>query len=328
MKLTGPGGGAIFEGRIGFLPPTRCATSARRSRWWSRRRRNRRRSAKACRGVRELPWVTHSEDALAPGGPRSGTRRRQLPRDTVFRATAPRPSAGSPGPTGSSGEIQHRRCTAVAIEPRAALGRTIRRRPLHAVRGKRRRRAQKERPRRGCSASSPAGCACSPATSAATSARENRAYVELRPGAVGFAQARRPVSSPRLARNRSLRLPGKRPRHRGGARAALRRQLLALRASNLSNIGAALHFAFRRSPRARAWSPAPTTFPRLRSAAAPRSPTRRPTNPYRSSGRPEVTFAIERLIDAAAAELGIDRVALRRKNLVRPRRCPTATRVA
>src|SRR5258707_8879578 len=43
-----------------------------------------------------------------------------------------------------------------------------------------------------------------------------------------------------------------------------------------------------------------------------------PTNAYRSSGRPEVTFAIERLVDTAAQQLGIDRIELRRKNLVRP----------
>jgi carbon-monoxide dehydrogenase large subunit len=47
-----------------------------------------------------------------------------------------------------------------------------------------------------------------------------------------------------------------------------------------------------------------------------------PTQAYRSSGRPEVTFAIERLIDIAAAQLGFDRIALRRKNLVRPNRMP------
>src|SRR5215471_17555867 len=41
-----------------------------------------------------------------------------------------------------------------------------------------------------------------------------------------------------------------------------------------------------------------------------------PTNAYRSSGRPEVTYAIERLVDKAARELGFDRVELRRKNLV------------
>ena len=47
-----------------------------------------------------------------------------------------------------------------------------------------------------------------------------------------------------------------------------------------------------------------------------------PTNAYRSSGRPEVTYAIERLVDKAAQELGFDRVELRRQNLVRPQLMP------
>jgi carbon-monoxide dehydrogenase large subunit len=41
-----------------------------------------------------------------------------------------------------------------------------------------------------------------------------------------------------------------------------------------------------------------------------------PTRPYRSSGRPEVMFVMERLIDLAAKETGIDRIELRRRNLV------------
>ncbi len=41
-----------------------------------------------------------------------------------------------------------------------------------------------------------------------------------------------------------------------------------------------------------------------------------PTRPYRSSGRPEVMFVMERLIDLAAIETGIDRIELRRRNLV------------
>jgi len=47
-----------------------------------------------------------------------------------------------------------------------------------------------------------------------------------------------------------------------------------------------------------------------------------PTNAYRSSGRPEVTFAIERLMDLAADRLGIDRVRIRRKNFVKPKAMP------
>jgi carbon-monoxide dehydrogenase large subunit len=40
------------------------------------------------------------------------------------------------------------------------------------------------------------------------------------------------------------------------------------------------------------------------------------TAPYRSAGRPEVMFVIERLIDLAARTHGFDRIALRRRNLV------------
>lgn len=47
-----------------------------------------------------------------------------------------------------------------------------------------------------------------------------------------------------------------------------------------------------------------------------------PTQAYRSSGRPEITLAIERLIDIAAKKIGIDRIRLRRRNLVRPKAMP------
>ncbi|ALL71727.1 Carbon monoxide dehydrogenase large chain-like protein (plasmid) [Paraburkholderia caribensis MBA4] len=41
-----------------------------------------------------------------------------------------------------------------------------------------------------------------------------------------------------------------------------------------------------------------------------------PTAPYRGAGRPEATHVIERMLDLAAADLGIDRVEIRRRNLV------------
>ncbi len=41
-----------------------------------------------------------------------------------------------------------------------------------------------------------------------------------------------------------------------------------------------------------------------------------PTRPYRSSGRPEAMFVVERLIDLAARQCGFDRIELRRRNLV------------
>ena len=49
-----------------------------------------------------------------------------------------------------------------------------------------------------------------------------------------------------------------------------------------------------------------------------------PTNPYRSAGRPEAMFAIERLVDLAARQLGQDRIALRRRNLIPPSAQPYA----
>jgi carbon-monoxide dehydrogenase large subunit len=47
-----------------------------------------------------------------------------------------------------------------------------------------------------------------------------------------------------------------------------------------------------------------------------------PTYPYRSAGRPEVMYVLERLIDIAARRHGFDRVELRRRNLVQPGAMP------
>jgi aerobic carbon-monoxide dehydrogenase large subunit len=47
-----------------------------------------------------------------------------------------------------------------------------------------------------------------------------------------------------------------------------------------------------------------------------------PTRPYRSAGRPEVIFVMERLIDLAARDFGFDRVAIRRRNLVTEKEMP------
>ncbi len=47
-----------------------------------------------------------------------------------------------------------------------------------------------------------------------------------------------------------------------------------------------------------------------------------PTGPYRGAGRPEAIYIIERLMDAAARQTGIDRVELRRRNMIRPEQMP------
>ncbi|MGX7824098.1 xanthine dehydrogenase family protein molybdopterin-binding subunit [Actinokineospora sp. 24-640] len=50
-----------------------------------------------------------------------------------------------------------------------------------------------------------------------------------------------------------------------------------------------------------------------------------PTDAYRGAGRPEATFAIERLMDELAAELGVDPLAVREQNWIRHEEFPFAT---
>lgn len=92
-------------------------------------------------------------------------------------------------------------------------------------------------------------------------------------------------------------------------------RFLALRVFNTGNIGAhAVSFV----PLVKGVEVFPLTYrigachARAR-AVASNTP---PTYPYRSAGRPEVTYAMERLIDVAAARLGLDRLEIRRRNVV------------
>jgi carbon-monoxide dehydrogenase large subunit len=50
-----------------------------------------------------------------------------------------------------------------------------------------------------------------------------------------------------------------------------------------------------------------------------------PTGPYRGAGRPEASYLMERLIDAAADATGIDAAELRRRNLIQPDKIPYTT---
>jgi carbon-monoxide dehydrogenase large subunit len=50
-----------------------------------------------------------------------------------------------------------------------------------------------------------------------------------------------------------------------------------------------------------------------------------PTGPYRGAGRPESKYVLEQLIDQAAREMGIDRVEIRRRNLIPPSAMPHKT---
>ncbi|MFI5282653.1 MAG: molybdopterin cofactor-binding domain-containing protein, partial [Candidatus Dormibacterales bacterium] len=53
-----------------------------------------------------------------------------------------------------------------------------------------------------------------------------------------------------------------------------------------------------------------------------------PTSPYRGAGRPHACFVMERTLDAIAAELGIERAEVRRRNLIQPDQFPYEVGVA
>jgi len=98
-------------------------------------------------------------------------------------------------------------------------------------------------------------------------------------------------------------------------------RFLALRAVNTSNLGAsAISFV----PLAKGIAVSsgiydiPCSYMRGRAVVTDTSPT----SAYRSAGRPEVAFILERLIDIACRRHGFDRIEIRRRNLVPPEAMP------
>ncbi|HEY2995863.1 MAG TPA: xanthine dehydrogenase family protein molybdopterin-binding subunit [Methylomirabilota bacterium] len=100
-------------------------------------------------------------------------------------------------------------------------------------------------------------------------------------------------------------------------------RFLALRADNVSNVGArAVSFSPLGKGSALVTGNYDIPLARVRARAVFTNTV--PTQAYRSSGRPEVTFAIERLVDLAAHRMGLDRLELRRRNLVDAAKMPYA----
>ena len=92
-------------------------------------------------------------------------------------------------------------------------------------------------------------------------------------------------------------------------------RFLGYRASNLSNVGA---WVVSLSPLGKGIALVTGGYRIAAATARARAvfTNTAPTQAYRSSGRPEVIHALERVIDTAARELGFDPIELRRRNLV------------
>lgn len=101
-------------------------------------------------------------------------------------------------------------------------------------------------------------------------------------------------------------------------------KFLALRGELLSNIGAhtvSYVAIIKGSGMLSSVYRIPTAFVRAKGVLTHTSPT----HPLRSTGRPEAMLAIERLIEEAARQTGIDRIELRRRNLISPSEMPYAS---
>jgi carbon-monoxide dehydrogenase large subunit len=94
-------------------------------------------------------------------------------------------------------------------------------------------------------------------------------------------------------------------------------RILALRAEFIANVGAYLGYAAG-APAMSATTTLSSVYdvPLVYASARAVFTNTALLGPYRGSGRPEATYLVERLIDKAAREMGIDPVGMRRRNLV------------
>ena len=326
LKLAAPDGGPVFAGPHALLPvhkvryvgePLAMVVAETPAQ-----------AADAAEAVlvdyEPLPWVTDSEAAAGPGAPvvwddvpgnvcvdtrfggRDGNRRRvrggrrtssawrfasagspacRWSRDRCWRASTPRPAAT--------------RCARAATVRCATSTRSPRR---------------CGRIRRSC-----ASCVL---TSAATSGTKNRVYSEFGLTLWAARKLGRPVKFT-ASRSESFLSDYQARDLKTRVELALSAdgRFLGYRAANLSNVGA---WAVSFSPLGKgiALVTGGYAIPAATARATAVFTNTVPTNAYRSSGRPEVTHALERVIDTAAHELGLDPIELRRRNLVPPHAMP------
>lgn len=96
----------------------------------------------------------------------------------------------------------------------------------------------------------------------------------------------------------------------------------ALEADCLADIGAAYQLLSNTPGAAVATLRGPYRVPNFRSSACSVVTNKTPLNVYRGAGYPQATLAMERIMDLAAARLGLDRAEIRRRNLLQPGELP------
>ncbi len=325
LKLQGPGGGGIFFGPHHLLPADKVRHVGEAVALVVAETREQALDAAEAVQVayEELPWVAATSDALAAGAPAVWDEvPDNVPVDTWFgdREATERAFAGADRVVEAEFDIG--RVTAVTMELRSALAHydaSTGRYTLHAGSGG----AVKQKQELAAVLGIPQDRlrVLSFDVGGNFGAR-NRPYVEF--GLVLWASKAfgRPVKYTATRSEAFLNdYQGRDLLTRVAL--ALRKdgRILSMRADNVSNVGARCVSLSPLSKGAGLITGSydiPVASLRARAVFTHTMPT----NAYRSSGRPEVTFAIERLMDMAADDLGIDRIRLRRRNLVRPRAMP------
>jgi carbon-monoxide dehydrogenase large subunit len=325
MKLTGPGGGAVFSGPNALLPPDKARHVGEAVAMVVAETKAQALDAAEAVEVRyeELPFVLHSEDAMRPGAPVLWD---EVPNnvtvETVFGNVEATDQAFARAAHVVTKNFHIGRVTGVPLEPRAALGHydaATGRYTLYAGSGGAVRQKNELIQVLGIP---PENLRVVSPDVGGNFGTRNRTFVEF--GLVLWAAKKigRPVkftatrSEAFLSDYQGRDLVTK-------VELALddKHRFIAMRATNISNVGAR---CVSLSPLSKGSGLIPGSYaiPATTLRAIAVFTNTMPTNAYRSSGRPEVTFAIERLVDTAAAQLGVDRIALRRKNLVPPKAMP------
>ena len=325
MKLTGPGGAKIFEGPHFLLPTDKVrhvgeavamvvAASVNEAL----------NAAEAVQVDYEiLPHVTETEKSFQPGQPAVWDEvKNNTLVDTIFGDPAATDAAFARADHVVSARFHIDRVTAVPLEPRSALAAydpTTKRFTLYAGSGGAVRQKGELTKVLGIE---PANLRVVSIDVGGNFGARNRVYVEF--GLVVWASRKlgKPVKYT-ATRSESFLTDYQGRDLVTRVELALDKtgRFLAMRADNVSNVGAR---CVSLSPLGKGSAlitgsyniPAAT----LRSRAV--FTNTMSTQAYRSSGRPEVTYAIERLIELAAGECGFDPLELRRRNLVRPEAMP------
>jgi carbon-monoxide dehydrogenase large subunit len=325
MKLTAPGGGPVFAGPHMLLPADKARHVGEAvAMVVAQTRAQALDAAEAVEAEYEaLPFVSHSEDALKPGAPTVWDEvPDNVPCDTTFGDPARTDRAFAEAAHVVKVEFNIGRVTGVPMELRSCLAEfdsTADKFTLYAGSGGAVRQKAELAQVLGLAPDKLRVLSYDVGGNFGT---RNRPFVEF--GLVLWAarKLKRPVKYTATRseafltdyQGRDLVTKVELAFDRSG-------RIVAMRADNISNTGArcvSLSPLSKGSGLITGSYHIPTASLRSRAVFT----NTMPTNAYRSSGRPEVTFAIERLMDMAAERLGIDRIRLRRKNLVRPKAMP------